>query len=734
MSSVLGYGDKMSAAAGEAIRFMVSCDVGVAHYDAQIVRLICTDDHPEGPGRQEFVVDSAVAGRYPGRQQRIAIGSCIELPDSTSLDTLESFTLQAFIWPTTPHYQRQGLVTRWNDVEQRGFALVIDDGCAALMLGCGVGAVTILSSGARLVPREWYRVTASYDAEHGTVRITQTPLEKKSVFESVASASSEAGSSAFQMPAVPLLFAAWNIETQARRLATGGHFNGKLEAPRLAARALDEESMARLPIESSLASWDFSRDIDNETVTDLSPNQLHARTLNLPTRAVTGHNWSGEELRWCDRPDQYAAIHFHDDDLADAGWESDFSLVVPDDFASGVYAARLEAQGGLDYVPFVVRPPLGTPTAPLAFLLSTATYTAYANTRMAISDPLDEIERGALYELFDADLYLQEHPELGLSLYDTHFDGSPVVCSSRLRPVLNIRPGTRLWNFNADMMVVDWLTRKGIAFDVISDEDLDRDGLALLSEYRTVLTGSHPEYVSDAMMGAFEGYLTEGGRLMYLGGNGFYWQTSFHRAERGIIECRKSEGVRNYEQGPGERHHAFDGQPGGLWRYRGRGPNQLVGIGTTAFGFDSCGHYGRTTESFDPRAAFIFEGVGENETIGDFGLVGSGSAGIEIDRFNRELGSPAHALVVARSAGLSRCYLPAPEEMPYLHPAMSGDENPQVRADMVFFEGPSGGAVFSTGSIAWSTSLCHNDADNNVSRITENVLNRFLDPTTFVFP
>lgn len=38
-----------------------------------------------------------------------------------------------------------------------------------------------------------------------------------------------------------------------------------------------------------------------------------------------------------------------------------------------------------------------------------------------------------------------------------------------------------------------------------------------------------------------------------------------------------------------------------MWRSRGRAPNQLVGVGTTAFGFDSCDHYLRTPESFDPR-------------------------------------------------------------------------------------------------------------------------------------
>ena len=51
--------------------------------------------------------------------------------------------------------------------------------------------------------------------------------------------------------------------------------------------------------------------------------------------------------------------------------------------------------------------------------------------------------------------------------------------------------------------------------------------------------------------------------------------------------------------------------------------------------------------------------------------------------------------------------------------------NPLVTADMVFFEYPNGGAVFSVGSISWFGSLSYNDYDNNVSRITDNVLSTF---------
>ena len=52
--------------------------------------------------------------------------------------------------------------------------------------------------------------------------------------------------------------------------------------------------------------------------------------------------------------------------------------------------------------------------------------------------------------------------------------------------------------------------------------------------------------------------------------------------------------------------------------------------------------------SKDSRASFIFEGVDE-EIIGDFGLIGGGAAGLELDRADRMLGTPPNALVLASS-------------------------------------------------------------------------------------
>jgi N,N-dimethylformamidase len=53
---------------------------------------------------------------------------------------------------------------------------------------------------------------------------------------------------------------------------------------------------------------------------------------------------------------------------------------------------------------------------------------------------------------------------------------------------------------------------------------------------------------------------------------------------------------------------------------------------------------------------------------------------------------------------------------------------------MVFYEHPGGGAVFSTGSIAYVGSLAHKGYDNNISRLTLNVLRRFVDPEPFARP
>ena len=120
--------------------------------------------------------------------------------------------------------------------------------------------------------------------------------------------------------------------------------------------------------------------------------------------------------------------------------------------------------------------------------------------------------------------------------------------------------------------------------------------------------------------------------------------------------------------------------------------------------------------------------------IGDFGFLGGGASGSEIDAADPMLGTPAHTLIVASSEGHSANTYLVPDETGFHHSAMDGAQNPRVRADMTFFETARGGAVFSVGSIAWAASLSHDGYDNNVARLSENVVRRFLDPAPFTMP
>jgi N,N-dimethylformamidase len=360
---------------------------------------------------------------------------------------------------------------------------------------------------------------------------------------------------------------------------------------------------------------------------------------------------------------------------------------------------------------------------------------AYANYHWMMHERYCEATESFWTTLDKGDVFLQEHNEFGLSTYDTHSDGSGVRYASRLRPVLNMAPKTPLWSFNPDTHILGWLEEKGIEYDVITDEDLHREGVGLLDSYRAVLTGTHPEYYTTPMWDGLRAYLARRGRLIYLGGNGFIWRCAFSPEFPGMLELRRGEdGIRYRDEEPGEYYLEFTGEFGGLWRRLGMAPQALVGVGTVAVGFDVSGYYRRKEASFDPRAGFIFEGIGADETIGDFGILGGGASGSEIDTVNPVLGTPIHTLVVASSEGHSANTYLVPDETGFHHCAMDGAQNPDIRADMTFFETPGGGAVFSVGSIAWGASLPHNGFDNNVARISENVVRRFLDDAPFPMP
>ena len=722
MPRVIGYADPLSVAPGERIRFMVGTLDGPRRYRAEVVRLVCGDTGPGGPGLKTVRLPTSIEGEHDGTPQPIDAGSYAIVEHPEAFGALGRFTLQAFIQPTLvpvrPSPRRQVVMGTWAADRGSGFALMLDETGALAFL---IGAAPV-STGTPLTARRWYHVAASVDLAAGTVTLRQTPLadHAPSLEQPVAITTAIRAAPG---PAGDFFIGAARKAVEDGRLRTTWHFNGKIDRPSLLAG------------EHPIGLWDFAADIATDRVTDRSPNHLHGRTVNAPKRAVTGHNWDGSEMDWRRAPHQYGAIHFHDDDLYDAGWRPTLTMTVPTDARSGVYALRLEADGGPEFwVVFYVRPPRGGPRARAAFLASTATYLCYSNYRMRMRPGPAELFIGALPIVDTTDLLLMHHPELGASTYDTHSDGSGVCHVSRLRPIVNVRPTGRLWNLFLDLCLLDWLEAHEQRYDVITDDDLHTEGLPLLDGYSVVLTGCHPEYVSREMMEALAAYLGRGGRLMYMGGNGFYWRVSYPRAHPGMIEMRRAEdGTRAWVESVGEYYHSSTGEYGGLWRRQGRAPNTLVGVGFVAQGFDRSSYYRRTAASRNPRARFIFDGV-QDEVLGDFGVAWGGAAGLELDAFNPALGSPPWALVVASSEDHSNAFQLVNEEINVSFAGADGRFSPAVRADMVFYEHPGGGAVFSTGSIAYVGSLAHKGYDNNISRLTLNVLRRFLDPAPFAMP
>ena len=169
--------------------------------------------------------------------------------------------------------------------------------------------------------------------------------------------------------------------------------------------------------------------------------------------------------------------------------------------------------------------------------------------------------------------------------------------------------------------------------------------------YAGVVTGGHPEYVSEEMLDALGAYVGAGGNLAYLGGNGFYWVTTVAQDAPYVLEVRRGRsGSRTWTGGPVRviTPRASLAATGSIAAGRRRA---LVGVGFAAQGGGPGAGYRADPDSHDPRVAFIFAGVGPDEVIGDFGLKLGAAAADEIDRADAALGTPPGTLVLATTRG-----------------------------------------------------------------------------------
>ena len=752
---IFGYANRISVRPGEEISFHVNCD-GAREADAQLVRLIHGDTGEAGPGHVEVEVDSPVNGRWAVKKQFTQLGSFLKVTDpQNKLAVSGNFSLLAFIWPTMPQRgSRQTILGRWDTLRNAGYALGINPaGHLEFWVGNGT-EVDYVTAELPLVAKVWYLVGVSYDRQTGRAELYQegvlnryNSLVGKVVPYDLASHVVQKFRFKPESRAdVPFIIAGARDEHALRGSFVNDLYAGKIDRPAICSRTLSRAELDACPRsgmppgDSVLAYWDTSRDYTangiGHEVTDIGPHGLHAKGFNHPVRGMTGWNWNGKDDCFRIDPSQFGGIEFHPDALTDCGWEATKHMTVQTGLKSGIYAVRLRIGPGNgiaeEYIVFVVRPT--TASGKLCFLVPTASYLAYANESLSFDAQIIQPMTGQPPVVTDLDVETYEHREYGLSTYDHYEDDAGVCFSSYLRPIINMRPKYRMssmnitWQFPADLSIVAWIDHMGYDCDFITDEDLHREGVDLLRPYLCVITGTHPEYVSEKMLDAQEDYVAGGGRLIYMGGNGYYWVIGFDRENPACMEVRKLDsGMRAWAAKPGEHYLQTSGEKSGLWRNRGRAPQKLTGVGFIAEGFETSASYRKMPDAWHRTVSWITEGV-EGEVFGDKGLAYNAAAGVELDRYDLSLGTPPHTKIIASSGGHSDNYVLVTEELLYAYAGLTGSLDYRIRADMTYFTAPNDGAVFSTGSIAYGQALPANGFNNSAARVLANVVNAFLKP------
>ncbi|MBA68398.1 MAG: hypothetical protein CML30_05955 [Rhizobiales bacterium] len=643
--------------------------------------------------------------------------SCAKPPQSIRIRRLDTPTREILDWPLEPlepvghRTFRQGSYLRIPPSElaktggvtgvgfelfltiNEGARMLVDSGDLALAL-CGSrlslvcgGAST--DTGIDLPQRIW--LDASLTLSAGSARIEIRSLDSLAPFEATA-----------------------EIECGPSRLGEHDVLLGsdaKFALPCLNAKI----SGLRIETPQGTVRWRFPTILPDGPITSQEgPSTLHVEAVNLPTFCVTSPRWDGSTFDPRVAPAHYDAVHIHDDDMAALDWPSSCRVRVPLDAQSGIYAFEVDCGERAEQIVFFLS--ADRPIAPLVFVVPTATYLAYA----------DEYLPPHLYPWLCEDRGHRLAVDNDFkSLYDFHRDLSGVSICSYRKPKATLREDYRYplgdcpHNLPVDLHFLRFCRSHGIAIDVITDHDLHSRGPAALTPYRAVVTGSHPEYMSVEMEGAYRAFAAGGGSIAYLGGNGFAGTVAFRDD---LMELRRSplEAGRTWDGPVGEQAFAITNEPGGHLRSRGRGEFSLTGVGIALMGFERGRPFSRTEASRDEACAWLFDGV-EDETFGRDGIVLGAAAGYEVDAVDRRLGTSDEVKVVARATGFPDSFFHDPSRW------YTGGETEMAGrrcAEMTIRNLASGGLIFSASSVAWLGALPAGAEMNDVGRITLNLLDR----------
>ncbi|HVX16124.1 MAG TPA: carboxypeptidase-like regulatory domain-containing protein [Pirellulales bacterium] len=237
----------------------------------------------------------------------------------------------------------------------------------------------------------------------------------------------------------------------------------------------------------------------------------------------------------------------------------------------------------------------------------------------------------------------------------------------------------------AEWRLLAWLEGEGFAYDFYAETQLHFDQFDL-TDYRVLVLSTHPEYWSRKMYDRLRHWVNdEGGRLVYLGGNGLNCAVEF--VDEATMICRNGDQREINRRRLESRFHLLV-----------ESEANLLGVVFTEAGAMTGAPY-RTIEA--DHWAFAGTGLRRDDLFGLRSLHGrcpGGASAHETDKISPS--SPANIKRLAR-----------------------GTNRDDGGADIVYYDTPSGGEVFSVGSIGWTSSLL---VDDPVAKITANVLARFL--------
>lgn len=722
------YADRQTVRAGESIRFMVSSE---AHYRMAVWRLGRNPDDPAG----DELVESFKLGK--ATRQPIHPGSYVHVEDGIR-GKVTQFTLECWVRPWNGK-QPQAILSQQNQPSACFFELGLNSNLeVTFYLGNGKEfRPSQLLVGPALTQRKWHHLVATWDGLIKRLFVDGRMVAHQNFWADLLPANKE-----------PLRIGA------SGRGGLANHFlDGDVSMPAIYSRALPEEEIkARFELEGLrppqpaelLAYWPLDEE-RGDVVRDESPAKRAGKIINSGTWMIGGPSFKADLPRFQDYTPSEDGRRGHglrlaSDEMYDCRWEATHEFKVPKEARPGVYSARFDYKIGLDVmqydVSFVVRRHEKAPAAPVLVLCSTNTWRAYSATPFFKNEPglkknWGTEGRESIHALAPA-----------YNFYRDHAAGQPNYQMGTRMPWPAAEPfayyskeATQYSHLTrAERFLHVWLEEQGVEYDLADDLDVTRDP-ALFLKHKVVIICGHSEYWSAQAYSGLERFLKQGGDFISLSGNTMFWRVS-HDEETGIIECRKFEpSIGGRPAAPvGELWHSMDGKRGGLMRECGLPAWRLTGLECVGWWVpEQSGVY--TVKQPDH---FLFQ-TPESVGLGAGATFGHGPKGSMILAVGHEADirlSTLAAMTKNLPGGLG-----LPEEPPGIT-TLAACHKSDFRglnyfgewenmpngtlAEMIYWERPEGGRVFSSGAIATAWAM---SADENLSRLMKNVLRHFGVPT-----